>query len=240
MGDAIHDNVASLPAGLQLVAGYVTGTPDIQWTAADWARFPGIPHVTIDQGYQSPPVTTATVRDVEAGAWTVSSAVDRTNWTAARQTIYCDQATLPGVLQAGWQGDLWLAIVGWQPGQSLPAAPGCTVVAVQNQQNVGSLYDLSVVLDPTWPYAAGPAQENDMPVIMYLPTGTYLLSGGKMHHVVDSTSAAIYEGAGFPILHGITDAEGTALLADFPPGNPAVTVNTTGPAYTITGTATPQ
>jgi hypothetical protein len=43
MGDAIHDNVpalASAQSGLQLVAGYVTGTPNIQWTTSDWALFP--------------------------------------------------------------------------------------------------------------------------------------------------------------------------------------------------------
>lgn len=153
MGDAIRDNVAALAAvpGLELVAGYVTGTPDIVWTPADWALFVGLPEVTIDQGYTGSPVASAIVRDVETGAWTPANAVTTSPWTPARPTIYCNQSTLPAVLAAGWQGDLWLAIVGWQPGQSLPAAPGCTVVAVQNQLDVAGTYDLSTVLDPTWP-----------------------------------------------------------------------------------------
>lgn len=151
MGDAIHANVASLPAGLELVAGYVTGTPDIQWTSADWDRFPGIPHVTIDQGANGSPVPAATVRDVETGAWTPVAAVNQAPWTPARPTIYCNQSTLPAVLAAGWRGDLWLAIDGWQPGDALPNLGGCTLVAVQN--TFAANYDLSVVLDPSWPAA---------------------------------------------------------------------------------------
>jgi hypothetical protein len=156
MGDAIADNASSLGsiAGLQLVAGYVTGTSDIQWTAADWALYPSLPHVTIDQGYESPAVTTATVRDVETGAWAADAAtVSLSSWTAARPTIYCDQSTLPTILQLGWQGDLWLAIIGWAVGDTLPATPGCTVVAVQYDDDVNDEYDLSYVLDPTWPEA---------------------------------------------------------------------------------------
>jgi hypothetical protein len=156
MGDAIHDNVAALAAvpGLQLVAGYVTGSPDIIWTAADWDLFPSLPHVTIDQGYTGSPVASAIVRDVETGAWTPANAVATSPWTPARPTIYCNQSTLPAVLAAGWQGDLWLAIVGWATGDALPAAPGCTIVAVQNELDVGNAYDLSTVIDPYWPLEA--------------------------------------------------------------------------------------
>lgn len=156
MGDAIHDNVSALAAvpGLQVVAGYVTGSPDIVWTAADWARFPGIPHVAIDQGFTGAPVYSATVQDVETGAWAPASVP---NWqahcTAPRPTVYCNQSTLPAVLATGWRGNLWLAIPGWQTGNTLPSAPGCTVVAVQNQLSVANEYDLSVVLDSTWPEA---------------------------------------------------------------------------------------
>lgn len=160
MADAIHDNVRSIPSGVQLVAGYVTGSPDIQWTAADWALFPGIPHVTIDQGFTGSPVPSAIVRDVETGAWGAGAAVTERPWTPPRPTIYCNQSTLASVTGAGWRGDLWVAIIGWQPGQPWPAPVqaavnlGCTVVAVQNQQNVNGLYDLSVVLNPDWPEEA--------------------------------------------------------------------------------------
>jgi hypothetical protein len=153
MGDAIHVNVGALAAAgpWDLVAGYVTGSPDIVWTAADFARFPGIPIVTIDQGFTGSPVATADVRDVETGAWTAAAAVNRSGWTTARPTIYCNQSTLPSVLSEGWRGDLWLAIVGWQAGEALPSAPGCTIVAVQDQLDVANAYDVSTVIDPFWP-----------------------------------------------------------------------------------------
>lgn len=153
MGDAIHDNVAALAAAgpWDMVAGYVTGSPDILWTTADMAQFPGIPIVTIDQGFTGSPVATADVRDVENGAWTPTAAVNRAGWTAARPTIYCNESTLPSVLAAGWQGDLWLAIVTSQPPSSPPVVAGCTVVAVQYALSVSGAYDVSVVFDPTWP-----------------------------------------------------------------------------------------
>jgi hypothetical protein len=241
MGDAIADNAGALEqvAGLQLVAGYVTGTPDIQWTAADWALFPNLPQVTIDQGAAGSPVAGATVRDVEAGAWTAGSAVSSQPWTAPRPTIYCDQSTLPAVLQAGWQGDLWLAIIGWSPGTALPTTPGCEVVAVQYAQNVSATYDLSYVLDTTWPATGG----NDV-LIIWAPTGAYLLSGGKLHAVANQDDLNLYIAAGVGQAGSasgsrVSAAELTALQSDFPPGNPAVTVDTTGATYTITGTATP-
>jgi hypothetical protein len=185
MGDAIHDNVAQLASvpGLQLVAGYVTGSSDILWTTPDWNRFPGIPHVTIDQGYTGSPVPTAIVRDVEPGAWTPAAAVNRSNWTAARPTIYCDQNDLSragGVLASGWQGDLWIAIPGWQPGHSLPAAPGCNIVAVQNQLDVNAAYDLSQVIDQLWPIGGPVAVTAWQPGsvhILYSPTGQMQISG---------------------------------------------------------------
>jgi len=184
MGDAIHDNVAALARvpGLQLVGGYVTGSADILWTPADWALFPRQLHVTIDQGYTGSPVPTAIVRDVEPGAWTPAAAVNRNGWTAARPTIYCDRSDLSragGVLASGWRGDLWLAYPGWQPGQALPAAPGCNYVAVQNQLNVANAYDLSVVLDDTWPIGGTvlTAWQRGSVQVLYSPAGQLQISG---------------------------------------------------------------
>lgn len=157
MGDAIHDQVPQLAAvsGLQVVGGYVTGSPDIVWTPADWLRFRALPRVEIDQGFTGAPQYGATVQDVETGAWGPG---DVPNWqahcTAPRPTVYCNRSTLPAVLATGWRGNLWLAIPGWVIGQQLPAAPGCTIVAVQNQLDVANAYDLSQVLDPTWPLEA--------------------------------------------------------------------------------------
>jgi len=67
--DAIHANVSALPKGQ--VAGYTTGSSDIKWTAADWAKHPGA--VRIDQDFRASE-TTADVLDVERGAATNSEA----------------------------------------------------------------------------------------------------------------------------------------------------------------------
>lgn len=184
MGDAIHDNVPALAGvpGLQLVAGYVTGSADIQWTAGDWARFPELPHVTIDQGFTGSPVAGAVVRDVETGAWLPQAAVDRAGWTAARPTIYCNRNDLSregGVLQCGWKGDLWLAYPGWSPGMPLPDAPGCNYVAVQAKLSVAGAYDLSFVLDPFWPWE-GPVLTAYQPGsvgLVYTPAGQLQMYG---------------------------------------------------------------
>jgi hypothetical protein len=153
MGDAIHANVPALAAaGTDMAAGYVTGSADIMWTAADWALFPQ-PWVTIDQGYTGSPVATADVRDVEQGAWTVAAAVDTSGWTAPRPTIYCSASVLAGLAQAGWAGDVWVADwTGTPPGEPVAVPAGMTCVAVQySDQGGGGAYDLSVVFDPTWP-----------------------------------------------------------------------------------------
>lgn len=164
MGDAIHDNVPALRAApVQMVAGYTTGTPDIQWTQADWNLFLEVPRVTIDQGYRSPVMTSATVRDVEPGAWSAAAAVNRATWTAQRPTIYCDQTDLKSVIALGWHGDVWLAMSSNTPPtvppthlfDGTPIPPQITVVAQQYRFNVNSAYDLSIVFDPTWPSPKG-------------------------------------------------------------------------------------
>lgn len=240
MGDATHLGVPQLAAvpGLQMVAGYVTGSPDILWTPADWAVFTGLGQVSIDQGFTGSPVPAATVRDVEPNAWTPAAAVNRSGWTAARPTIYCDQNDLErsaGVLASGWQGDLWLAIPGWMTGQPLPAAPGCTIVAVQDSFTPS--YDLSTVLDPYWPAIP---QENDMLLINSASGAIYLLSGGRLHHVTDPASVRIYQAAGIQLTTAVDAGEEAALLASFPPGQPVVSgITVTQGPMTLQGTITP-
>ena len=63
--DAIHANVSHLPPGQ--AAGYTTGTPDIRWTAADWAAHPKAVRICQDAAAAD---TTADVLDVEFGAAT--------------------------------------------------------------------------------------------------------------------------------------------------------------------------
>lgn len=65
--DCTRANIGSAPAGL--LAGYTTGSPDIRWTAADWAAHPGA--VRIDQDAAASDGT-ADVLDVEAYAATVA------------------------------------------------------------------------------------------------------------------------------------------------------------------------
>src|ERR1700722_8516699 len=147
----VHDKLPNTA----IVGCYVTGTEEIVWNETEkelWQTH-GATLITIDQGYQSPAETSAIVRDVEDTAWSPAKAVDRNTWNAdvAQPTIYCDQAYLPQVLAAGWHGNLWLAIPGWKAGGALPDVGACTVVAVQNAENVDDLYDSSVVLDEYWP-----------------------------------------------------------------------------------------
>ncbi len=77
MIDAIHFNVGNVPVSTPKVAGYVTGTPDIQWTAQDWDRFPQAGTVRIDQspGLAQYGTNAASVADIETGAGTVASFV---------------------------------------------------------------------------------------------------------------------------------------------------------------------
>jgi hypothetical protein len=169
MGDATHAGVPALRSvsGLSMVAGYVTGSPDVVWTPDDWAAFPGIPHVTIDQGFTGSPVPGAVVRDCETGAWTIAQAIS-IPWTAARPTLYVGYPdTAAEAVRAGWRGDLWLVIPSANPPVQ-PSVPGCNVVAVQ--WNFGDpAYDLSAVYDPDWPLPAPePPEENTLE----LKTGT--------------------------------------------------------------------
>ena len=151
MIDATSADVSAVHGSPDVIAGYDTGTSDIRWTATTWGRFPGVTQCHIDQGGVGAPVYSATVIDVETGAWPPSAVP---GWiarcTAPRPTVYCSRDTLPAVFATGWRGEIWLAYPSWTIGQPLPLVPaGCTFVAVQN--GFFSTFDLSVILDPTWP-----------------------------------------------------------------------------------------
>lgn len=82
MIDATHAHVHNIPTGTPKVAGYDTGTPDIDWNSSDWADFPNSGHVIIDQSYKENPgfknyaEGKANVADVEAGTATIAEFVD--------------------------------------------------------------------------------------------------------------------------------------------------------------------
>lgn len=73
--DATHANISHLPANQQ-AGGYVTGSPDIKWTDADWKAHPNA--IRIDQ---SPVLSiwdaTADVDDYERGAVTLNELAPR-------------------------------------------------------------------------------------------------------------------------------------------------------------------
>lgn len=155
MVDATGDHALdAIGTNAELVAYYITGLPPVPWNATQIGMIPQWRvHVPIDQASGNAPQYGATVQDVEPNAYTPNSVPRwQANCTAERPTVYCDQNDLPAILATHWIGDLWLAIPGWTEGQPLPSAPGCNIVAVQNRFNVNNAYDLSVVLDPTWPF----------------------------------------------------------------------------------------
>ena len=68
--DCIAENISHLPPNRQY-AGYSTGTPDIQWTTAEFASHPGTLHICQDAGATD---HTADYLDVEQFAATPSDA----------------------------------------------------------------------------------------------------------------------------------------------------------------------
>jgi hypothetical protein len=77
MIDATHASAGNIPATAAKVAGYVTGSPGIQWTTADWARFPRAGHVRIDQSAGGALFASgaADVLDIETGAAITEDAI---------------------------------------------------------------------------------------------------------------------------------------------------------------------
>lgn len=149
-------HITNLPAG-NIVALYDTGSPDIAATPADIAAVPTRLHtVFIDQGFTGSPNLKANVRDVEAQAWTIPGAVNKTGWNVERPTLYVGfPDTVQEVAAAGWKGDVWLVHGSATPPATPPVVPaGINVVAVQ--WSFSSEFDESVVFDPTWPVNAVP------------------------------------------------------------------------------------
>ena len=176
MYDATHANVAHIPADAQKVAGYITGTPDVQWTAEDWARFPHAGHVQIDQGYGNATsqndVHVLKVIDSEPGAFSAAAAAQvvlaRVRAGIKYTTIYCDRNDAPKMVPALRAADpahprwyighvhLWLAAPGLtdQEARAIVGTEyhGLLCRAVQNQ-NAGA-YDVSVTAADWYPAPA--------------------------------------------------------------------------------------
>lgn len=125
MIDAIGDIATNIPESTPKVAGYVTGSTDIEWTGSEWAHFDRSGHVRINQGYNATgvPVTAWDVLDVEAGAFNPAEIPgivgERIKAGITWSTIYGTDAKLAAVQAAleaagphGWyfgHVDAWLA-----------------------------------------------------------------------------------------------------------------------------------
>lgn len=112
MADAIHADAWNVPVTIPKVAGYVTGTPDIQWTAGDWAHFPSSGHVRIDQ---SPAL----------GAWASGAAdvADMENGAASQATVIQEALTRQA---KGWFSFVYVAEGNFAALESAVAAAGLT------------------------------------------------------------------------------------------------------------------
>jgi hypothetical protein len=151
MYDATSNNASALVAqDPDMVAIYLTGTPDIRWLSPQVLLFPKVKTwVRIDQGGLTSPQYEATVADVEAGAWSLLDAEKRflSKCTAPRPTLYVDRTTYKSVVS---NCDLWIAAPGLSDTEATAlAATDKRIVAVQNLWTVD--YDRSIVLDPYWP-----------------------------------------------------------------------------------------
>jgi hypothetical protein len=121
--DATHANIAHLPKGQ--AAGYTTGSPDIKWTAEDWAAHPGA--IRYDQdGNASDP--TADILDVERGAaspaecgpWSKAAALSYATGKRPGQrmpAIYMSAGNVTTVVNAlvaaGHNGGIGLIVANW-------------------------------------------------------------------------------------------------------------------------------
>lgn len=117
MPDFTHSAVRDVPPNgpFTHVAGYTSGTPDILWTASDWARFPKQVHIRIEQGYgtKTPNMADYDVLDIEKGAWTPAEAAAEVKrrveagyqWT----TLYGSNAALGAAADAikAYGHDIW-------------------------------------------------------------------------------------------------------------------------------------
>lgn len=170
---------AAIPvAGTQLAAGYVDGTWDDY--NAIVARFPGIPHVSIDVNGSAPQ---ADVRDWETGDKAGSLeqwVIDHNQHTGVKDAVvYCNRSTIPEVRQlTGSQilgRDYWLWVATLD-GTKVVAEPGVVAVQDKGANLTGANFDESVVYADWWKPSAPPVPPPPPPaardyVVVSLPDG---------------------------------------------------------------------
>ena len=142
--------------GTEIAIGYATGL--YAWTPADWDRFPGIPHCTIDVRGTNP---TADVLDIEMGAGQIGQAP---SWTRAHNKadpdypaiLYCSRASLTPLFNtmsgAGLQivRDFRLFIATLDGTKTVPDMTGVWGVQYAGSAITGDHYDESLIYDDHW------------------------------------------------------------------------------------------
>ena len=169
MYDATSSNAGFLVTkNPEMLAIYLTGTPDVRWTSRQVAFFPRVKtFVRIDQGGPTTPQYKATVVDVEPHAWSVDRAQNDflPNCTAPRPTIYCDRNDYQHVTA---KCDIWLAAPGLTDAEALALRKADSRIVAVQSVFAGS-YDRSVVFDDYWPDKPPAPEEYTVQVERYQP-----------------------------------------------------------------------
>lgn len=156
--DATHQNIGHLTMGVQS-AGYFTGTPDIRWTATDFADHDTpYPAIAIDQSPNGSRPD-ADIWDVEAGAgsvagipqWITKARENYANHVRPEQRwpgIYLSMNNLDPAVKALEKAGIqdvgfWTA----QPGIGLPAAIQRVQTATGPYPDIGCQYVLGGLID---------------------------------------------------------------------------------------------
>ncbi|GAB3161635.1 hypothetical protein GCM10027258_78980 [Amycolatopsis stemonae] len=156
MYDAV--TAANIPAGAQMVAGYIDRIKLEPWSSADWARFPNAVKVTI---VKKASTNDGHVLDVEPGDATAGQApgwVRMRRAAGADPTVYCSLSTWPSVRSAFSSAGVaephyWIAHYNGDP--TIPDG----AIAKQYRGNVAPGYDISSVAD-FWPGVDGNGNGN--------------------------------------------------------------------------------
>ncbi len=159
--DSTHANIGHLPAGH--AAGYVTGSPDIRWTAQDWLDHPGAVRIAQSPLLSLDEAADADVLDVEDRAATLAECAP---WAKAaissfalgarpgqrRPAVYASAWNITPVVNALIAGgvrdgvSLWVAdwnLTGAQAAARVLAAAGPFPVAAAQWKSL-QFYDMSV------------------------------------------------------------------------------------------------
>jgi hypothetical protein len=167
--DAVAALIDNIPRNAQVVGGYVTGGPGIEWEPGMYGLFPNAGKLYIDQGHGNP-WKQPNVIDVETGDYSpadIPSVVARYAklYGEYEITVYCMISNLETVASY-WKGPVWLACPSYpttaQVLELVKQYPGIRIVAAQNVW-VNAKYDQSVILDESWPAVSTPPKPKPAP-----------------------------------------------------------------------------